>query len=121
MPAKAVATRKLNATTRKAAATRKRVTKTATQRVSQAVAETATDTSNAARRVARKARSARKQVGKAVAKAATKHLERRTPRRAQGQGCSRRRLTARASRRVGPSAMRAAGVDGASAGRFAAL
>ncbi len=39
VPAKAVATRKLNAATRKAAATRKRVTKTATKRVSKAVAE----------------------------------------------------------------------------------
>ena len=73
MPAKAVATRKLNASKRKAAtkrkqitkaateqvdkavATRKKVTKTATKRVSKAVADTATQTSNAARRVARKA------------------------------------------------------------------
>jgi hypothetical protein len=58
VPAKAIATRKLSAATRKAAATRKRVTKTATKRVSKAVAQTATKTSNAARRVARKARSA---------------------------------------------------------------
>jgi hypothetical protein len=76
MPVKAVATRKLNAAKRKAAATRKQVTKaatsqvnkavatrkkitkTATQRVSKAVADTATQTSNAARRVARKAKSA---------------------------------------------------------------
>jgi hypothetical protein len=64
MPAKAVATRKLSATTRKAAVTRKRVTKqvkqqvikTPAKRVSKAVAATATQTSNAARRVARKAR-----------------------------------------------------------------
>ncbi len=66
VPANAVATRSLNASTRKAAATRKRVTKavtksankatrSATKRVSQAVAKTATKTSNAARRVARKA------------------------------------------------------------------
>jgi hypothetical protein len=73
VPAKAVATRKLNAGTRKAAATRKRVvksatatankakrsatkaTRTATKRVSKVVAQTATKTSNAARRVARKA------------------------------------------------------------------
>lgn len=73
MPAKAVATRKLNASKRKAAtkrkqitkaateqvdkavATRKKVAKTATKRVSKAVADTATQTSNAARRVARKA------------------------------------------------------------------
>ena len=78
MPAKAVATRKLNATTRKAAAQRKqitkaatkqvdeavatskRMTKTATRRVSQAIAETATETSNVARRVARKAKATAK-------------------------------------------------------------
>ncbi|MEO8546524.1 MAG: hypothetical protein ABI434_23250 [Burkholderiaceae bacterium] len=60
VPAKAVATRKLNTTTRQAAATRKRVTKVATKRVSKAVAETATKTSNAARRVARKATAAAK-------------------------------------------------------------
>ena len=73
MPVKAVATRKLNASKRKAAATRKQVTKDitktasqqvekavatrkqVTKRVSKAVADTATQTSNAARRVARKA------------------------------------------------------------------
>jgi hypothetical protein len=66
MPANAVATRALKASTKKAAATRKRVTKTvtktaskakrtATERVGKAVATTATKTSNAARRVARKA------------------------------------------------------------------
>lgn len=55
VPAKAVATRQLNSTTRKAAATRKHVTKVATKRVSKAVAETATKTSNVARRVASKA------------------------------------------------------------------
>lgn len=71
--AKAVATRRLNATTRKAMATRKEITKAATQQVNKAVAtrkkvtksvtqqvgkavaDTATQTSNAARRVARKA------------------------------------------------------------------
>jgi hypothetical protein len=69
VPANAVATRTLNASTRKAAATRKRVTKTVTKsaakatrtasrRVNKAVAETATKTSNAARRVARKASAA---------------------------------------------------------------
>jgi hypothetical protein len=57
MPANALATRTLDAATRKAAATRKRVTKQATKRVSKAVAETATKTSNAARRVARKAKA----------------------------------------------------------------
>ena len=66
VPANAVATRSLNASTRKAAATRKRVTKTVAktaktaarstkQNVGKAVAKTATKTSNAARRVARKA------------------------------------------------------------------
>ncbi|MEO5733895.1 MAG: hypothetical protein ABIN96_04520 [Rubrivivax sp.] len=65
MPAKAVATRKLDTTTRKAAATRKRVTqqaeqklvKTPVKRVSKVVAKTATQTSNVARRVARKAKA----------------------------------------------------------------
>lgn len=64
MPANAVATNSLNASTRKAAAVRKQITKTvtkaqrtATKRVSKAVATTATKTSNAARRVARKATS----------------------------------------------------------------
>lgn len=60
VPAKAVATRKLNTSTREAAATRKRVTKVATKRVSKVVAETATSTSNAARRVARKAKATAK-------------------------------------------------------------
>lgn len=68
VPANAVATRSLKASTKKAAATRKRVTKTvtksagkakrtATTRVSKAVAKTATKTSNVARRVARKAQA----------------------------------------------------------------
>ena len=55
VPAKALATRKLNTVTREAAATRKRVVKATTKKVSKAVATTATKTSNAARRVARKA------------------------------------------------------------------
>ena len=55
MPAKAVASRKLNTVTREAAATRKRVVKATTRKVSKAVASTATKTSNVARRVARKA------------------------------------------------------------------
>jgi hypothetical protein len=55
VPAKALATRKLNTVTREAAATRKRVIKATTKKVSKAVAKTATKTSNAARRVARKA------------------------------------------------------------------
>lgn len=63
MPAKAVATNKLSATTHKAAVARKRVTKqveqdvikTPAKRVNKVIAETATKTSNVARRVARKA------------------------------------------------------------------
>ena len=73
VPAKAVAQRKLTASTRKAAATRTKFTKAATtkvndavakttatrkkatKQVSEAVAKTATETSNVARRVARKA------------------------------------------------------------------
>jgi hypothetical protein len=55
MPAKAVASRKLNSVTREAAATRKRVVKATTKKVGKAVAKTATKASNAARRVARKA------------------------------------------------------------------
>jgi len=55
MPAKAVASRKLNTVKREAAATRRRVVKATTKTVSKAVAKTATKTSNAARRVARKA------------------------------------------------------------------
>ncbi len=68
VPANAVATRSLKTSTRKAAATRKRVTKavgksaakatrSTKQRVGKAVAKTATQTSNAARRVARKAKA----------------------------------------------------------------
>lgn len=57
MPVKAVATRKLKSAKTEAAATRKRVVKTATKRVSKAVAKGATETSNAARRVARKAKA----------------------------------------------------------------
>ena len=57
MPAKALATIKLKATTARATATRKRVTKAATRKVSTVVADTATDTSNVARRVARKAQA----------------------------------------------------------------
>lgn len=57
VPAKAVASRKLNTVTTKAAVARKKVTKAATKRVSKVVAKTATSTSNAARRVARKAKA----------------------------------------------------------------
>jgi hypothetical protein len=85
VPAKAVATRKLEATTRKAAAARKRVTKTATREVSQAVAETATSASNAARRVARQAQATTKRVNKAVTETATQtsNAARRVARKAR--------------------------------------
>lgn len=85
LPAKAVATRTLNATTRKAAATRKRVAKTATREVSKAVAEAATTTSNAARRAARTAKTASKRAGAVVAKGATEtsNAARRVARKAK--------------------------------------
>ena len=72
MPAKAVATRKLNETTRKAAAARKKITKRATKQVSNAVAEVATETSNAARRVARKATQAGAETSKVARRVARK-------------------------------------------------
>ncbi len=72
MPAKAVATRKLNETTRQATAARKRITKTATKRVSHAVAEAATETSNAARRVARKVSKAGTETSNAALRVARK-------------------------------------------------
>ncbi len=72
MPAKAVATRKLNETTRQAATARKKITKRATQQVSQAVAEAATETSNAARRVARKAKQAGAETSKVARRVARK-------------------------------------------------
>lgn len=85
MPAKAVATRTLNAATRQAAKTRKRVTKAATKRVSEAVADSATETSNAARRVARKAKVTSKRVGSSVADTATdaSNVARRVARKAK--------------------------------------
>jgi hypothetical protein len=85
VPAKAVATRKLNAATRKAATARKQMTKTATQQVSKIIADTATDTSNAARRVARKTQSVTAQVNTAVAGTATKtsNAARRVARKAE--------------------------------------
>lgn len=85
VPAKAVATRKLKTTTRKAAATRKRVTKTATKRVNKAIAEAANDTSNAARRVSRRAKSASAKVESAVGEVAgkTSNAARRVSRKAE--------------------------------------
>lgn len=85
VPAKAVATRKLKATTRQAAAARKRITKTATREFSQAVADTATSASNAARRVARQAKTTTKRVNKAVTETAnqTSNAARRVARKAR--------------------------------------
>lgn len=85
MPAKALATRKLKASTDKATATRKRVTKAATRKAGEIVAETATDTSNAARRVARQARTTGERVVAAVANTATEtsNAARRVARKAE--------------------------------------
>ncbi|MEO5697648.1 MAG: hypothetical protein ABIQ60_11010 [Burkholderiaceae bacterium] len=85
MPAKALATRKLKASTGKATATRKRITKAATRKAGTIVAETATETSNAARRVARKTRATGKRVVKAVAGTATEtsNAARRVARKAK--------------------------------------
>ena len=85
VPAKAVATRKLKATTRQAAAARKRITKAATREVSQAVADTATSASNAARRVARQAQTTTKRVNQAVTETATQtsNAARRVARKAR--------------------------------------
>lgn len=85
VPAKAVATRKLDVTTRKAAAARKRITQAATREVSQAVADTATSASNAARRVARQAKATTKRVDKAVSETATQtsNAARRVARKAR--------------------------------------
>ncbi len=85
MPAQAVAANKLDAKTGEAAASRKRMTRTATRRVNKAVATTADEASNVARRVARKARSAAATVGNAVADAAneTSNAARRVARKAK--------------------------------------
>ncbi len=84
VPAKAVATRKLRAATRKAATTRRQVTDKTTKRVGKAVAETAIKTSNTARRVARQAKTTTKQVNQAVDKTAgkTSNAARRVARKA---------------------------------------
>lgn len=102
-PAKALATRKLKASTRQAAATRKRVTQAVDKKVSQVVADVSglsQDTSKAASRMARQAkksaqsttratqrvsRTAKKTVGTAVSQAATKtsNAARRVARKAQ--------------------------------------
>ncbi len=92
VPAKAVATRKLNASKRKAAATRKQITKAATEQVDQAVAtrkkitKTATKTVN---KQVNKAVATRKQITKRVSKAVadtatqTSNAARRVARKAE--------------------------------------
>lgn len=88
MPAKAVATRKLNASTRKAAATRRKVTKAASQQVDQAVATRKKITKTATQQV-NKAVAKRKQITKRVSKAVadtatqTSNAARRVARKAE--------------------------------------
>lgn len=91
IPAKAVATRKLNETTREAATARKKITKRATQQVSNAVAEVATETSNAARRMARKATQAGAETSKVARRVARKASETAT-----GASNAARRVTRKA-------------------------
>lgn len=92
MPVKAVATRKLNASKRKAAATRKKITKTAAQQVDKAVvtsekiAKTATEQVNKAVATRKKiAKTATRRVSKAVADTATQtsNAARRVARKAE--------------------------------------
>ncbi|MDM7951059.1 hypothetical protein [Hydrogenophaga sp.] len=88
MPAKAVATRKLNAAKRKAAATRRQVTKAASQQVDQAVAARKKITRTATQQV-NKAVATRKQITKRVSKAVantatqTSNAARRVARKAE--------------------------------------
>ena len=88
MPAKAVATRKLNAAKRKAAATRRQVTKAASQQVDQAVATRKKITKTATQQV-NKAVAKRKQITKRVSKAVadtatqTSNAARRVARKAE--------------------------------------
>lgn len=88
MPAKAVATRKLNAAKRKAAATRRKVTKAASQQVDQAVAARKKITRTATQQV-NKAVATRKQITKRVSKAVantatqTSNAARRVARKAE--------------------------------------
>ena len=88
MPAKAVATRKLNAAKRKAAATRRQVTKAASQQVDQAVAARKKITKTATQQV-NKAVATRKQITKRVSKAVantatqTSNAARRVARKAE--------------------------------------
>jgi len=85
MPAKALATRKLKASTAKATATRKRVTKAATRKAESIVNETAAETSKVARRVNRTTRTTGKQLLTAVADTATEtsNAARRVARKAK--------------------------------------
>ena len=88
MPAKAVATRKLNTAKRKAAATRRQVTKAASQQVDQAVAARKKITRTATQQV-NKAVATRKQITKRVSKAVantatqTSNAARRVARKAE--------------------------------------
>ena len=88
VPAKAVATRKLNASKRKAAATRKQITKAATEQVDQAVATRKKITKTATKQV-NKAVAKRKQITKRVSKAVadtatqTSNAARRVARKAE--------------------------------------
>jgi hypothetical protein len=88
MPAKAVATRKLNASKRKAAATRRQVTKAASHQVDQAVAARKKITKTATKQV-NKAVATRKQITKRVSKAVadtatqTSNAARRVARKAE--------------------------------------
>ena len=88
MPAKAVATRKLNTAKRKAAVTRRQVTKAASQQVDQAVAARKKITRTATQQV-NKAVATRKQITKRVSKAVantatqTSNAARRVARKAE--------------------------------------
>ena len=93
MPAKALATRKLKTTTRKAAATRRKITKEVTQQVDKAVetgeqfTKTATKQANKAVATRKKiTKTATKRVSKAVADTATKtsNAARRVARKVEG-------------------------------------
>lgn len=92
MPAKAVATRKLNASRRKAATTRRRVTKAASQQVDQAVAtrkKIAKTANNTVNSQVNKAVATRKQITQRVSKAVadtatqTSNAARRVARKAE--------------------------------------
>ena len=92
MPAKAVATRKLNATTRKAAAQRKQITKAATKQVNKAVATRKQITKAATKQLneavatsKRMTKTATRRVSQAIAETATEtsNVARRVARKAK--------------------------------------